>query len=508
MTDPQDNRSVWEPLLASLAERRAAAQSMGGAEKLARYRAAGGIDARERIRRLVDADAFEELGVLAGDDDVPADAFIAGAGRVDGRPVLVGAEDFTVAGGSIGIAAATKRARLAELAAGRGVPLIMMLEGAGHRPTNGLRAQRPAPNDLQLLADLAGAVPMVAVVTGPSAGHGALAAPLSDFTVMVRDRGALFTAGPPLVRAATGEQVTKEQLGGPAVHAEASGMVHNVADDVDEALRMVRRYLSYFPSNSNGVSGGSGDCLCGSGSDADTGADPDCGPRRLDALLAVIPPDARRPYDMTEVLTELMDRGSVMEIQPGYGASMITALARFGGRAVAVIANQPMVLAGAIDCAAADKAARFVGTASAFGLPLLQLADTPGVLSGSASEKAGILRAASRMFVAQHRHPGPKLHVTLRKAFGFGSSVMGQNAFGGQTLSLALPGATLGGIPAAVGGATSKSDDETRRALEDNESSGPWRLAGTATYDDVIDPRELRNALLGGLRAGRNGGAE
>ena len=203
---------------------------------------------------------------------------------------------------------------------------------------------------------------------------------------------------------------------------------------------------------------------------------------------------------MRAVLACLFDAGSLFELQPAYGSAVITALARLGGRAVAVVANQPMVRAGAVDVAAATKAARFIEVTSAFHLPLVMLADNPGVLPGSASERAGILRAAARMFAAQHRCGVPKLHVTIRKAFGFGSSVMGMNAFDGQTVSLAFPGVILGGIPAAVGGRTAKADAETQRALVDTEAAGPWRLAASVTYDEVVDPRELRNALLAGLR--------
>ncbi|WP_254900466.1 carboxyl transferase domain-containing protein [Rhodococcus sp. 1168] len=486
------NRQDWAPLLQTLAGRRKNARSMGGPEKLARHRAAGRVDARTRIDELLDPGSFIEIGTLAGDGSTPADAFVAGSGLIDGRPLLVGSEDFSVSGGSIGTAAATKRARIAMLAQQERLPLVMMLEGAGHRAVNGLFPHRPAPNDLQAMSELAGLVPTVAVVTGPSAGHGALTAPLSDFVVMVDADAALFTAGPPLVRASTGEQVTKSELGGPAVHAVDSGVVHNVVADVEEALALVRRYLSYFPSSAWNRPPAT---TAAFGHDLDE--------RDLDDLLDIIPPNPRKSYDMREVLEQLVDAGSLLEIQPEHGGSIITALARLGGQVVAIVANQPLVLAGAIDRAAAEKAARFISMTSAFHLPLVQLADNPGVLAGSVSERAGILRASARMFAAQHRAQVPKLHVTVRKAFGFGSSVMGQNAFGGQTVSLAFPGAMLGGIPAGVGGDTAKEDEQTRAALIENENSGPWRLAGTVTYDEVIDPCQLRNALLGGLRMAR-----
>ncbi|CAM2989943.1 acyl-CoA carboxylase subunit beta [Prescottella defluvii] len=491
------NSREWAPLLERLADRKTAAQTMGGAEKVARYRAAGRLDARTRIEHLLDPQSFDELGLLAG-DGIPADAFVAGSGLVDGRPVMVGAEDFTVAGGSIGTAAATKRTRAAQLALRNRIPLVTMLEGAGHRATNALERNRPAPNDLQAMADLSGLVPTVAIVTGPSAGHGALAAPLSDFVIMVDGHGALFTAGPPLVAASTGEQVDKQALGGPRVAIDASGVAHNLADSDEAALALARRYLSYFPSSAWQRPPWAGPAQ----------GNHDVGERALPELLDLIPVNQKRPYDMRAVVDRLADDGTVTEIQPTYGKSIITALARIGGHAVAVVANQPSVMAGSVTVAAADKAAAFLQLVGAFHLPVVFLADNPGVMAGSASEQAGILKASARMFTAQHRLRTPKFHITVRKAFGFGSSVMGMNPYDDQSMTLAFPAVTLGGIPADVGGRTAKEDDETRRALVENEASGPWALAQTLFYDDVIDPRELRNILIRGLRrAAHDGGA-
>jgi acetyl-CoA carboxylase carboxyltransferase component len=493
MDDTAPNRAAWKPLLDDLARRRAASRAMGGPGKLARYGADGRLNARARVRELLDADSFTELGTLAGGADAPADAFVAGSGRIAGRPVFVGAEDFTVQGGSIGASAAAKRARLARLAGQERAPLVMILEGAGHRATNSLQGHTASPNDLQALAELAGRVPTVAVVVGPSAGHGALTAPLSDFVVMVEGVGALFTAGPPLVAAATGERVDKLALGGSDVHCVVSGVAHNAVPDDRAALALVRRYLGYLPSNAWQQAPYVG---------AEQG-NADTAPRTTDALLDLIPPDARRPYDMRSVLAEVFDAKTVLEIQPRHGGSLLTAFARLGGHAIGVVANQPAVRAGTIDADAAEKAVRFLGVCDAFHLPVVFLADNPGVLAGTASEQAGILRASARMFAAQHRMRVPKLHVTLRKAFGFGSSVMAMNPFDGQTVSYAFPGVTLGGIPAAAGAATAKQDDETRARLVANEASGPWRSANALSYDDVIDPGELRNALLAGLDRAR-----
>ncbi|GAA1033120.1 MULTISPECIES: carboxyl transferase domain-containing protein [Amycolatopsis] len=467
------NREQWEPLLADLAARRSAAQAMGGEERLAGL---GGPNARDRIAALLDPGSFAEIGLLGG--ELPADGFVAGSGSVDGKPVLVGAEDFSVAGGSIGVAAASKRERIARLAGQERVPLLMFLEGAGHRPSNSLHPHRPAPNDLQALADLSGKVPVVAVVAGPSAGHSALTAALANLVVLVRGSGQLFSAGPPLVRAALGEDVSKEELGGTGVHAVHSGLVDLVAADLPEAIGQVRRYLSLIPPSA-------------------LAAEQE---RRTDSLLDLIPPNDRVPYDVRPVVEELLDRETWFELGRDHAASMLTGLGRLGGHVIGVVANQPAVRAGAIDTPAADKAARFIEHVTGFGVPLLMLADNPGLLGGRDQERAGVLRAGARLFLAQHRAEVPKFHVTMRKAFGFGSSVMGQNAFDRQTLSLALPGATLGAMPARVGAETSKADAGTSQALAEGEAAGPWRLAGTVTYDDVVHPAELRNRLLSGLR--------
>jgi len=469
---PEDDLHGWSELIADLARRRALARSMGGEEKLARRRAAGQLNARQRIEGLLDPESFREIGTLAGgvvdpgDPPVPSDGFPAGFGTIEGRPVLVGAEDFTVLGGSIGLAAADKRTRLTQLSAQERVPLVFILEG---------------------------------VVMGPSAGHGALSAPLMDFVVM-SEGASLFTAGPPLVKAATGEDVTKGELGGPDVHVRTSGVAHNRAATEQEALAMARRYLRYFPSDAWEPAPSAGEeAEEGAGEGAEGRAEVE-GERRLDEILALISPDPRKPYKMRRVLELLVDADSLFVVQPEHGTTMITALAFLAGRSVAIVANDPMSKAGSIDRDGALKAARFLEIAGSFQLPVIFLADNPGVLAGSAAEREGTMRAAARMFAAQHRLPGPKLHVTLRKAFGFGSSIMAMNPFDDQTISLAFPGAILGAMPARGGGDAAKADAALQQELDSHELGGPYRVASTMGFDEVIDPRELRNALLSGLR--------
>jgi len=475
----------WKPLLDDLRERRRIARSMGGSEKLARRRDVGGLDARARIAHLLDPGSFVEIGTLVG--SVPADGLVAGSGTIDGRHVMVGAEDFTVLGGSIGAGSSAKRFRISELAELDRIPLVMLLEGAGHRPPlPDEPAPGRAPTDLIQQARLSGRVPLVTGVLGASAGHGALVAPMSDFSIMTPD-ASIFTAGPPVVKASLGEEVSKHDLGGPGV-AVASGLVHNVAADDRDVLDDIRTYLSYFPSSA--------------WSHPPRREGGDTGPRRLDDILDVVPRDSSTSYDVRLVVSMLVDEGRFFQVQPDFGSSMVCALAHLGGEPVAVVANQPQVLAGAIDVDAAEKAAHFVTVADSFHLPLVFLTDNPGMLAGTASEQAGILRAGARMFAAQTRARTVKLQVALRKAYGFGSLAMSMVSFDRQTASYALPGVTLGAMGSRGAADAVGADAGTAEALRQAEAGAVYRSAGRLGFDEVIDPRDLRDVLLAALTRG------
>jgi len=482
----------WKPHLDELERRRAAARAMGGEERIERLMTQRGkLDARTRLDLLFDEGSFVELGPLTGGDRVPGDALVAGFGRVAGRTVFAAAEDFTVLGGSIGSGSMAKRYRICQLALQEGAPLVFLLDGAGHRLTDTGGGGR-APNDLLALADCAGQIPMVCLVLGASAGHGALTSPLSDFTIMT-EAASMFTGGPPLVKAALGQDVTKEELGGPEICAEIAGTAHNVVPDDPAAIAMARRYLQFFPQNRT--------------EPAPRHDGPDTDPRLLETILELIPPDDRKPYRMHDVLGLLVDEGNFLEIQPKYGTTLITALAHLGGNAVAIVANEPAVRGGAVDSAAAIKAMDFIETADAFNLPLVFLADNPGVMAGTKAEREGILKWGGKMFKAQRRATVPKLHVTFRKAFGFGATTMAQNPFDEQTLTLAFPNLTMSSMPAASGGRASGLGEKDQAEVERIQAGGPWGMAAAMAYDDVIDPRELRNALIRGrsLAEGRLG---
>lgn len=457
---------------------------MGGPDRLARHRAAGKLDARARIDALLDAGTFRELGTLAG-GEVAADGVVTGSGAVAGRPVMVGAEDFTTLAGSIGPASNAKRYRIAELALRNKIPLIMLLEGAGHRPLEDGRGRSPV--DLIAQARCSGTVPVVCGVFGASAGHGALVAPMADFCVMT-ERAAIFTAGPPVVKQSTGEEVSKESLGGPKV-AVGSGLVHNVAVDDTTAIEEIRRYLAYFPSSAWAYPPRAAD-----------GAE--TAPRPTPELMALVPRDVRRSYDMRRVIDVIVDRPDWFEIQPSFGSAVVCALAHLGGDPVAVVANQPRVLAGAIDADAADKAAHFISVADAFHVPLLFLADNPGMLPGSRSERDGVLRSGARMFAAQTLATTPKVHLTLRKAYGFGSMVMAMASFDGQVATLAYPGATLGAMGALAQSSATGAGADQVEALREAELAASFRSAQELRFDELVEPSDTRDALVSALHRG------
>lgn len=471
----------WQEILDDLDARRRASRSMGGEERLRKHRDAGKINARARVDHLLDDGSFVEIGTLVGGTDAPADAVVIGSGTIEGRSVMVAAEDFTTLAGTISSAANAKRYRVAEIAVLDRVPLVMMLEGAGFRADG--KAHTRTPTDLLAQARCSGRVPLITAILGPSAGHGALVAPMSDFTVM-SEQASVFTAGPPVVYESLGEQISKEDLGGPKV-AVASGLVHNSASDDVTALDMVRAYLRYFPSSAWSYP-----------QDIDGGDD---GFRPVPELLDIVPRNGRRVYDMHDVIDVVFDEGSCFEVQPDFGRSLICVLARLGGHPVAAIANQPQVLAGSLDADGADKGAHFITVADSFHLPLVFLADNPGVMPGSQSEQEGILRSGARMFAAQTQAHVPKLTVTLRKAYGFGSMVMGMIGFDNQSATFAYPGSTMGAMGAAAMSRARGSDVDEATLLRRMEVEASYRSAQGFGQDELISPLETRDRLLHAL---------
>ncbi len=474
----------WDETLEDLEARRKRAWSMGGSERLDKHHGKGKLDARARIDRLVDKGSFREIGTLVG-GEIAADGIVVGSGSIDGTPIMLGAEDFTTLAGSIGPGGNSKRYRIAELALRDRIPLVMLLEGAGFRPSGEHYGR--SPTDLLAQASCSGKVPTVAAVLGPSAGHGALVAPVCDFRIM-SPQGAIFTAGPPVVKESTGEEITKEDLGGPEV-ALHSGVIHNLAESDEAVVDDVKRYLSYFPSSAWSYP-------------AARSKDDTTAFRPTPELLNIVSRDNRRVYDMRGVLDVVFDQPDWFEVQPQFGRAIICALAHLGGHPVAVVANQPQVMAGSIDADAADKAAHFIMVADSFHLPIVFLADNPGMMPGSRSERSGVLRAGGRMFAAQTAATTLKLHVTLRKAYGFGSMVMSLLGFDHQVATYAYPGATMGAMSAAALSRATHAEQDVSAKLRDAELHASYRSAEHLGFDELIDPRDTRDALLAGLQRG------
>lgn len=488
------NRSeLWQSLLQELGRRQHDAEAMGGAEKVEAQHARGRFTARERIALLFDANTFNEVGALAGGNHpagkppLAGDGLVGGTGRVNGRTVVAMAEDFTVKGGSISHANMAKRNRLVRLALEQRLPLVIILDGAGERATNGTERYPNTPNDLQLVSDLKGKVPMVSMVMGASAGHGALTGMFADFIIML-EGASLFTAGPPLVQASMGIEITPEELGSARMHASESGVVHNLARTEEDAFTQARCFLSMLPQRA--------------GEQAHRTRDEESALRReVPELLELIPPVSNESYDIRKVMSALADSDTLLELQPAFGSSIVTALARFGGDPVMIIANQPLVMGGAITREAAEKATHFIAVANDFGLPLVTLVDNPGVMPGPQSERSGVLKVAGLMFRTQRAYRGQKIVVTLRKAFGFGSSVMGMNPWDRQAISIALPSVSLGGVPAIGGDAAAKASASEAAQMREVQS-GAWVPADAMAFDKIVSPVDLRNEIIAVLHRG------
>jgi methylmalonyl-CoA decarboxylase subunit alpha len=496
--------SRMRSLAEDLHERRALARLGGGEERIARQHAAGKLTARERIALLIDDGTFTELGIHAQPHfsqramegrEAPADGVITGYGRIDGRMACVCAYDFTVMAGAMGMTGELKVARLRELALTQRVPFVWLLDSAGARIQEAVGSLFAGTGHLfREEVVMSGVVPQVAALMGPCAAGTAYIPGLADFVPMVRERGSMALAGPHLVRAAIGEDVTQEELGGSRVHCRKSGVGDiEVADD-EECIAVIKRYLSFFPSH------------CEERPPVLPVGDP---VERMDEeLLDVLPDTNRKPYDMYEVIRRIVDGGEWLDVKGAWARTIITCLARMGGRPVGIVANQPRQLGGILDNDSADKAARFVNLCNAFGIPLVFLQDVPGFMVGTKVEAAGIIRHGAKMLHAVAAATVPKVTVVLRKAYGAGYYVMCGRAYE-PDLIVAWPTAEI-----SVMGAEGAVEIVFRKQVEEAEDPVAKKAELIETYrglidvyvaarndmiDDVIDPRETRPTIIRAL---------
>ena len=491
-------------LTEQLHERRESAKLGGGEEKIAKQHERGKLTARERIDLLVDEGTFVELGIhgrphfaqrAMDGKEAPADGVITGWGDVDGRPTCIAAYDFTVMAGSMGMTGELKVTRLREMALSKRMPFVWLLDSAGARIQEASGSLFAGSGHLfREEVEMSGVIPMVAAMMGPCAAGTAYIPALSDFVPMVSGQGAMALAGPHLTKAVTGEDISMEELGGAKVHCRKSGVGDLEVKDDPECIDSIKRYLSHFPS------------YCEEQPPIAAGEDPV--ERASEKLLEIVPESPRTPYDMYEVIAEIVDDGEWFDIKPKFAKNVITCLARFGGRPAGIVANQPKQLAGTLDNDSADKAARFINLCDAFNIPLVFLQDVPGFMVGSKVEQAGIIRHGAKMLYAVSRATVPKVTVIVRKAYGAGYYVMCGKAYE-PDLIVAWPSAEI-----SVMGAEGAVEIVFRKQVEEAEDPAARKAELIEAYrtiidvyiaarndmvDDVIDPRETRPTIIRAL---------
>jgi propionyl-CoA carboxylase beta chain len=493
-----------DPRRARLDELDAAAERGGGEERVARQHEAGKLTARERLELLLDPGSFVEIGKLRTHEShafgmeaqrIPGDGVVTGHGRVEGRQVFVFAQDFTVFGGSLSAACARKICQVMDLALDVGCPVVGLHDSGGARIQEGVAALAGYADIFVRNTRASGVVPQISVILGPCVGGAVYGPAITDFVFMVRDGAYLYTSGPEAIRAATREEVTKEELGGARVHATRSGVAHFAYDTEEETLGAVRELLSYLPPNA-----------------AD---DPPAHPcaddpeRRDEGLRSLVPENPVKPYDVRDVVRAVVDDRHLFEVARHFAGNVVAGFARLDGRPVGVVANQPAVLAGVLDVDASVKAARFVRFCDAFGIPLLTFVDVPGFLPGTDQEWGGIAAHGAQLLYAYAEATVPKVTVVLRKGHGVAYVVMGSKHVGAD-VSLAFPTAEIAVTTPEVAvqvihrrAIVAAPDPEAERqrlaAAYRAEHASPFEAARLGWVDEVIRPEDARPRVIRAL---------
>jgi len=495
----------WGPEIDEIRRRRALAEACGGEAAVARHHAAGKWTVRERIAKLLDEATFREVGKLAGRTTYdkagqlasfePA-PYVMGIGKIDGRPVAVGGEDYTIRAGT-GFGSDRRKGGqggfIEDLAYEYRIPLVNLIDGTGGTVNTAKRKGYTVvpgygQDGCERSAELLGIVPVVSAVMGTTAGGPSMRAILSHWSIMVKGTGQIFAAGPPVVERAFGQKLGKDELGGTKVAVDTAGTIDNVAQDEADCLRQIRRFLSYMPQN---VWELPPVVRCG-----------DPAERCEDALASIVPRSGRQAYDMKKLVEHIVDRGSLFEIQPTFGRALVTALARMDGHVVGVVANNPM-FGGIMDYKAARKQGHFVELCDMFNIPLVFFADIPGLMVGVESEADAILREGVRARYIGFQVTVPVFTVIVRKCYGVaGGGVIDRS---GLNFKIAWPSGHWGSLPveggvkAAYRREIESADDPARREREIEEElaqlGSPFRTAEAFAIEDLIDPRETRPYL-------------
>jgi propionyl-CoA carboxylase beta chain len=473
----------------------------GGPKKIEKQHEAGKKTARERIEMLFDPGSFVEIATFAGSPDLenlqyPGEGVVTGYGKVDGRLVYVFAQDFTVAGGSLGKIHAEKICKVLDLAIKNGAPVIGLNDSGGARIQEGVDALDGYGNIFFRNTLASGVIPQISVIMGPCAGGAVYSPALTDFIFMVEGIGQMFITGPQVIRAVTGEEVTMEELGGANTHNQKSGVAHFLARDEAECLAMVKKLLSYLPANSQ---------------EKPPLAKPQEPPGNPSDLRQIVPPESHLPYDVKDVIRLLVDGGEFMEVQPFYALNAVVGFARFAGQTAGIIANQPNYLAGCLDINASDKIARFVRFCDCFNIPLVTFADVPGYLPGTEQEYGGIIRHGAKILYAYSEATVPKVTIILRKAYGgayiamCGSSLRADVSYAWPTAEVAVMGPE-GAVNIIYRNEIKKAEnpEETRQKLIAEYRSNfanPYVSCARGYVDDVIDPAETREKIISALNS-------
>ena len=493
----------WQPEIDELDRRRQWAEELGGPEAVAKHTAGGRLTIRGRIDRLVDGGSFQEVGKLTGTGSyegagiksvLPA-PYVMGIATIRGRRVALGGEDFTVRGGTSWGGDRRKGGQggfIEDLAANYRIPLVNLIDGSGGSVASIKKrghAVFPGVHGFEKSVELMGIVPVVSAVMGVAAGGPAGRAILAHWSVMVSGQSQIFAAGPPIVERALGMKVTREELGGAKMAVEAGGTIDNAAATEEECLRMVADFLSYLPQNVWEM--------------PPVVACDDPAGRREEELASIIPRDRRKPYDMRRLMRGVFDRGSIFEIQPSWGKGVITAFAHLNGHPVGVVANNPMVYAGAMDSRAARKQTHFVELCDTFHIPLVYLVDLPGFLVGPQAEAAGTLRDGMRAVYVGMQATVPAVTLVVRKCYGMAGMAACDKA--GINFKIAWPSAEIGNLPvqggarAALRREIEASPDPAAREAEIEAElaalTSPFRMAEAFAVEDIVDPRETRAYL-------------
>jgi len=487
-----------------LKRRDAAAMAGGGPERVARQHEAGKLTARERVDLLLDPDTFEEFDKLVEHrcemfgmekQRIPGDGVVTGHGRIDGRPVFVFAQDFTVFGGSLSETYAAKICKIMDLAVKVGAPIIGLNDSGGARIQEGV-VSLAGYADIFLRNTLAsGVVPQISAIMGPCAGGAVYSPAITDFNIMVNGTSYMFITGPDVIKTVTHEEVTKEELGGAHTHAAVSGVAHFAAADDRACLSLIRELLSYLPSNNMD------DPPVRTPTD-----DPARAEERLDTL---VPENPNQPYDITELIRLVVDDGRFLEVHEEYARNLVVGFARLDGKPVGIVANQPSVLAGTLDIDASLKGARFVRFCDAFNVPLVVFEDVPGFLPGTKQEFGGIIKHGAKLLYAFAEATVPKVTVITRKSYGGAYCVMSSKHIR-TDVNYAYPSAEIavmgpeGAVEILYKKEIALSKDPAayrRRKVEEFRQAfaNPYVAAQRGFIDEVIEPRHTRRKLIATL---------